>query len=901
MCLPVINGCFKWVTIVLLLATAIGCGRSPQIKPVAIDPATVSLWVPESQAKGSSAAVRWFQQTWPSVPVVSMEADPSDDHAAHGIVWIVPVTRPLSATVRDHLHHHIERGGRVLIWEVDPMVANAPWPTTDDLVPPILRAGGVRYGMTLTQVDAVRRSAKWSLPATPAVGILGRPERLTDPSGASMLDTPTRWIPFFQGTPANGTRTADVAGVYLHAIPGMDTIQWWGWLGVGYTPEHHPFLRAGLPALVNALQRGYFLVGTYPEQATFRAGELFRLHAGVATAQSTGEALRWLITLRMPDGEVVRRVASPSFTLEGDSVRVRELLNAGVVPAVSQVADRYTLSVAVKVAGAPDRVWDRQAFEVMALSVKPPDQPPEPQRVAGGRLVQGRTPVFVWGPDYEPGLVPESDRGWLQPAFFPGGQVVADLEQIAWVGANLISLRYGDISEAPQLRYVIETARRLDLRVQIRLPYWIWHQSRNESAARDAFVDALKLRTDPVIAQLDLTPEPWPGSPLPDDFGPAGWSQWWTEQYGDGVAEGGLEHPPGAVVRRFASDTFSRALGLAVRRLRSEPSAPLITLRYPMPVRDAMAQTPSPYLPEPGVGAVHLDFCSLTRAPLAEGPLIGGDEALVTSWLQGISNGRPLVWTGLGAALGSDSVDGAQALQTGYEALFALQVSGGLWTRFAATDGESQAPDAGFVVPGGAGQPMGVALRAVGTRVREYRATPPPWRGREAAAGVSWATRLNEWAPQYEQELARGQVEPIRPAGFGVSTLDAVPTRLADKPTGPFIGLNAEWGTITVGGDPVVRRPGQPWRVPVRQPVRLELINTGYSHWQTASETDTRGVGVRVTHEQDAPRTLAVVDTPPGERVRLTWTPPTAGRYILRPHWRGFDDFGERLIIEVEE
>ena len=208
--------------------------------------------------------------------------------------------------------------------------------------------------------------------------------------------------------------------------------------------------------------------------------------------------------------------------------------------------------------------------------------------------------------------------------------------------------------------------------------------------------------------------------------------------------------------------------------------------------------------------------------------------------------------------------------------------------------------DNGFTDPDGRWRPAGEALRRFNQRVRREATVPPSWTGRLVNRDQD-ARGLYGWLLKGAGEgLESGALEEVRPEGFGHNSYEAPVESVGGRPyldPAPWSWLNAEWGLLRAGTQVMERAQV----VKVRDPLELEVWNTGSARWINTKTRRLGAVWVRVLHPAGREEWLPVPETGPGQSSVLKWAPADAGDLSLRL-WSGEQGgFGEPLSLRIVE
>jgi len=701
---------------------------------------------------------------------------------------------------------------------------------------------------------------------------------------------PGRWIPLWQASDRAGGVRGDVAGLYV----GMDEERAfaWGWIGV--EPDR-AIRRAWTPMLretMARLQSRHFLMDMHMRDYVLEPGAFYTMQASHLSLAPDEGPLRYTLELLDEEQRMVRRIASPPVAQQQEHQKRTEL-NAGVVPAHEKAWTRYHVRVGLEEARGAQRLFDRAWYPIMVSAPDYETAPSERLRVSGARISLGRVPVFMMGVAYEPGFL---HQDWLSGSYFPPALIERDLDVLRDVGINAVSLTCHDVAQASQLRYVATLARERGIWILLRLPHAL-ERGVTDPDWLDAMVQALHLDRDPHVFALDLAPEGTAWLPDPEQA----WAAWLDEQ---GLELRKPDHD--GLYRRFASDQFSRRFGALVRALRDKGCQALLTARVGMNMDrlDLDAQT-WPLPRHVFSGAAHMDFF-----------ILEGDDYLMTEsardeatfWAacaRAAGEGRPVLWSGIGAPLGAspgekDYAYQASQIRAAFDVVFDTHAAGGFLRQYAPGAANPLHRDEGVVHMDRTWRTGMHEVRRIANALREYRIAPRPWDGREIAypAGPEgWMGLWNEWRAVYREERQAGRMEEARLVGWNQPSAEV---SIGEHARAPFDPMNAEWGRIEVDRIPRAYTPGVRVSMRFGERIRLELLNTGIAAWTASSPRTPRTVWVEALHEGGRPpQYLEVPYVASARSAWIEWNPPEAGVFTLQPHWLDIGSFGERLAVTV--
>jgi hypothetical protein len=744
-----------------------------------------------------------------------------------------------------------------------------------------------------------------------------------------------RWLPLAEAYDAGGQRCGWPASLMLEFPDGGPVVQW-GWVAVDPASENLDLSAALLSAAVRRLLGGHFLYRAGCDRHAFGPGEFLKVSARCARGFGRTEGLRMAAELIDERGIVQRRVVRSLDRSEADESKAVRL-DLGAAPGAISVPRMVTVRVQLEdLAGR--LAFDSVEQPVLLLPAVPAKNP-LPVSVVGSELRIDRTPLFLLGMNYVPvaaaaGGGREPAPHWLHPSVFDPLSLREDMERLKQVGVNALAIDYLDEEEAPQLRVVVEEARRIDQWLVIHMPCLNPLAPDADKARR--LIEAAGLAEERRILAFELAREPRLGGEAERTALDAPWRTWLQEQYGSidhaeqviGMPlwkrEGLVTGPPDEqlaadgphraaveVYRRFVDDHVSRRYGAACRFLKGLGCGQLVTARHGFGgTGQARADR---FLPiEPASGAAHLDFLSPVAWELYGPAEETAGAGFLSAYARGVSGGKPVVWlkAGCPANRSPTAVDlrnqarvyanmADMALRSHSSGFFGWAYAGGI------LPGEEN--DIGVVGPDGSWREAGDVFRNAARRLRGYRSAVPAWRGRafdRATDARGLSALWDAWRGTYGREVTAGTMEEARPVGHDVETknleiLAAGGARFGDP--APMALVNGEWGFVAVDGRALERSPGQEVSVPVRQRVRMELINTGPATWSPYEPNRSGTALVVARREGGGEDDVALKEVRSCGRAVVEWIPPDPGVWTLRPWLNRIGGFGEPLTVRVRE
>lgn len=714
-----------------------------------------------------------------------------------------------------------------------------------------------------------------------------------------------RWIPLYRLTDRDGDERGTAASLYIRPSDEGEALARWGWLGANAGDLRRAALQDMMGDLLDGLRRSRFLIQAGFDRYLYESGESFMVTARW-TGEPMGVPLRVNAELVDSSGRIVRRAVSAPYTDDRGTASHPVDIPLGVAPRVQDGEERFVLRIALEEMGGAGRVFDRveQTIKVASASAARGDAA-DWLRVSGPRITMGRIPIFLSGVHYEPFVYDgagERARGvarWLDADLFAPDRIRRDLQSMRVSGINAVALDYRGAAQAPHLRFVVGEIRDRGLWALIRYRPDGGPASLFDDASRDYF--SAHLEEDPAVFAMDV------GEVLQryafSDMAALGeaWTAWQTERSVD-VAPLPLhetyvrdELAPEEEVRyrRFADEYVSRRLGYLVRTLRSIGYRQLLCVLLDPGGDDWTDPESGVWLPvSQAAVAIHADVIAL------RGETLFGDEdrfldrGFAAIHARAVSDAKPVIWLQAGAPVldtPTDLEEQRRAVRLFHDLLFRTHTAGGFVHTFSPS---VRGRDYGQVNPDGAWRPVRDVYRHTANRLREPRALPSEWARREFdpyAHRGRYADLRQTWQDVYRGDIVSGRIEELRPAGFGKSSADPdVRAR-----------LNAEWGSMTLDGQPVKRAPGDAIRCAAGQTLRLELINTGPSIWVASRSGGDGAVWLVADRAEGRAQQLPLPQTPYGRRAQVSWTPTEPGVWTLRPQAQGGGSFGERLRVEV--
>ncbi|MEM7394874.1 MAG: hypothetical protein AAF492_21290, partial [Verrucomicrobiota bacterium] len=479
-----------------------------------------------------------------------------------------------------------------------------------------------------------------------------------------------------------------------------------------------------------------------------------------------------------------------------------------------------------------------------------------------------------------------------------------------------------------QLAYMLDETRNHQFHVILHLE--TLNPLRPDFQKAEALLEAIELKGRSDVVGLEIMRDAMLG-PYRDrmelDYH---WSEWIKEQYGSvrhaeavvdkplwTILEENLTGPVDqelitdgkhdtavAVYRRFVDDYISRKTGVVRRFLKSSGYTPLICIRGG-PSGNSIGVDHGKFPVDLASGSVHADLLLPSGLGLHGNLDRFYETGFLSAYARGVSGGKPILWAGLGVPMPGhpDEADreNQERVFMNHFLLATRTYAGGLITGSYADWGRT----AGILNPDGSLRPAGKSFRGFVHRLRDHKAIPREWKGREVdrfASARGFMGLWDAWRETYKQEIRDGQLQELRPLGFNTTTRNMPLKTLRGLPfdaPAPFQCANAEWGVIRNGEGFVPREYNQTVRVAPQSRLNLEWINTGAATWDASEETGDRTVWITAEHADRKPVRFEVPETGFGESVQIEWTPQDTGVWTLRGELKGVGAFGEPLHIEV--
>jgi hypothetical protein len=743
-----------------------------------------------------------------------------------------------------------------------------------------------------------------------------------------------RWIPLASARGSDGQETGWPASIFLEPA-GDGLVSAWGWVGLQPDAENLEGLKEILLEAAGRLYHGGFLYRTGIDRYSIGPRDELRARAGLRAGWTTAPPMRIVAEWRSGGGDILRRIVSEPMTgATPFQSLVGPPLSLGMAAPTRRASTDFTLRLSLE--DAPGKGWQYDVMDqpVKVLESPAPAPPAEWIVPTGSRFTQYKRPLFLLGLNYAPhgGWDPDGQRpaedAWLEPAGFDPDQLTRELQELSKQGVNALLVSYSSTSQAPQLEYFLEEAARFKLFVILRLTGWEDHQP-TATGILDR-LEAARIRNRSGVIALDPG---WPGMLGAGDRRnryDADWERWLREQYGSveqaervlGALwrwDGAITGPPDDVLwtdgghrhaviayRRFIEDHRSRAMGHIGRALRRQGYRQMLTASFAAGwPGDREFERKLPL--DPATGSAHLDFITLDAAGFSRSHAHVAAGAFYTVYARGMSDNKPVVWSGLeafGGPLTAQQAGQDLQLDSLFQMLLAGYAAGGFLASTMPPPGDPAAADTAMLNPAGLWRLAGNRVQTFTNRQRREKPTPPAGPGREIDRTANPRGFAAVWAKAVSSSAAAAPTSyaEVRPLYLGRRTTDIEPAALGGEPLdapGPMLHVNAEWGDIQIDGSHHARAPGEPVEVSARRTLTLELLNTGPATWSLSRARQNRTVWVEVGSEERRPQYIEIGTVPFGRSARLAWVASDPGVYVLRPFLWGSGGFGEPLRIIV--
>jgi hypothetical protein len=490
-------------------------------------------------------------------------------------------------------------------------------------------------------------------------------------------------------------------------------------------------------------------------------------------------------------------------------------------------------------------------------------------------------PLYVSGMDHA-----DYGSGWLRDPYYAPAQVERDLEQLAGLGINLVSIQTPPLREHRNLLDFLRRCARHGLYANLYMGQ-ASPLAFNETELRQ-YVETARLPGHAAVFAYDTVWEPG-NHVFKDDAArarwDAAWRAWIDERYGsleraekdwgvkarrdkDGAAVSpadawfrgdGEWRAQMAAYRRFMDTLTSRLWGRANRRLRELDPNHLVSFRQgnTLPYDFALS------------GPVkHIDFICPEGYSIHDTD--EGEDAIgfITRYVDFTAGGKPIVWSEFGMSVwdsGRMKVNPVAVQRQGnyskrfYRTGLAAGANGTAPWWWVGGYRVEERSDFGIVELDRAERPAARLIRDYGPRFKAPRDKPVPseWFtfDRDAHAGGYWRAAFSEGAAAYRAAAKAGKTLGVRSPGTGTDSANVPLVAVGNVPcdgTNPPKYLDAEFNRLEVfNADGVWQEAGNGAEITVSagRPVRARASvgNTQEAAWLLGAET----VGLSVREKND--------------------------------------------------
>ncbi len=877
----------------LLLTLATGCSLrseswedAPTLPDSAVRILTASGTTPSESQRAATAILR---KAFPGATAQSLEqfvtAGPT--LRRDGVVLIVPNVRELSPETWIALTNHIARGGLTLFWGLDP--AQAPGNAACEMLRPATEFYSFST-RTLSGIPAGQlTSAKPVLMQSPFL----RPTGIGGTSAAQQ-----RWIPLAEAHGAGDVVQGWPASLRI-AMSENAPLRAWGWIGWDPDAAHATTQRALLQTAAARLHQRQFLLRAGLDRHALETNEPINIAAQIAVAPASRGPWRVAAEMENEQGAVARRVAetlapdapvslvSTTLFLGASARRIdqptRALLRIALLDSVTgQTLDTIRQPLRLRPESSAARAADDERIGTR-----------------GSSFTLGRRPVSLIGLRYS-SRAAAPYRNALDPAIFDFALLRSDLRRFRDASVNTIVIPYPDLAYAPQLRILLDELRAYSIWGLIELPALSpWNPDWARAAEQLAALQLAPRHRILAISPGRIAP---PRAGEETDRLNAAWAQWIVEQYGStehAAARLGTDPQtisPASLWNRDAE--FPPPLRIAARRFLDDFIA-----RHYRDCRTLLRESgwtglftaPAGTTLDPAAGVYLLDFVSLDAAALD--PDDPDRTAFYTAYARAVSAGKPVLWLNLSSAMPyppsrDDLHTQAGHLDASLRAVIRAHAAGVVLSAFFGGPLGPDQTDSGLITPDGAWRPGGEVFRS---RIQDWRHEQfsiPPWRGLEVDT-VNAPDGLPGLYAHTQTSASADPLAEMRPIGWDRFSTETPLVSLAGDPLDapePLKFFNAQW----------MLSPESRTNLNARQPVQLELLNTGLARWSPSVTGVVGAVWISAERSGARPLILPIRETPPGERARAAWIPGDSGTWTLRPFVFPDTPFGEPLHIEIK-
>ncbi len=640
-------------------------------------------------------------------------------------------------------------------------------------------------------------------------------------------DQKWRFLPLVDAVAQDGRARGHAAWLLLnHAPPYAGSV--FACLGVNDPAFlHTPAALALVQSLASRLRTGVFLREAGAEHFAYWPGEAIQLGADVQNLGLARQSVVLRMMVRDAEDNVVLSETTALDLPPRENHRWEKLSITAGAP-----GSTYRVSTALL---HESTVLDQIEHEIHVLDTAAPAQD-QFLTVRGNNFYLGDHPWYPVGVNFWPLYVSGMHHedywaGWLQRRYYDPALVEEDLERMAAIGINLVSIQSPDPKFYRNLLDFICRCRKHDIYVNLYCGLASPLAFR-EKELRD-FLATARLADNPTIMAYDTIWEP--GNYVFQGDRRAewdeAWREWVVEQYGSleaaeadwGVAgrrdaEGRLISPPDehfsndgpwrtmmAAYRRFMDDLTSSRWNRAHRRLRELDPNHLVSFRQGNTLPHDFVFTGTPK---------HIDFIcpeGYSIPPTDDGYYAAG---FITKYVHFTTGGKPIVWSEFGqsvwnAATMSPSSARIDEVSKYHEMFYRMALESGAngtipwWWPGGYREGERS--DFGIANPDGSPRPAAQLIAQYGPQLKSARQWPAAtvWfdMDRDAHAGGYWYASFHSGRDAYRRAVEAGEQLGIRTAGSGTTSANTPLVAVGNRPcTGknPPKYLNAEFNWLLV-------------------------------------------------------------------------------------------------------
>ena len=637
-----------------------------------------------------------------------------------------------------------------------------------------------------------------------------------------------RWVPVVDAVDGDGERRGSAVWLLVnHVFPFRRSV----FVGVGINDQalvKHRHVSSALASAARRIAEGVFLAEAGSRHFAYWPGEEVELGATVRNFSKAPATVDVVVTVTQRESGTV------AFRRKG-SVRPAPDDSASVSFRWTPPAGQGTeFTVSTELLRADGTVADRITHGLGLLDASPAPAD-EFVTVRGGDFyLRGRKwyPVGVnfWAL-YVSGLEHQDFwRGWLDPAFYDPEEAEKDLERMAALGMNMVSIQMEPVANVRNLLDFLRRCGKHDIKVNGFLgaasPLGF-----DEGKVR-TYIEGGRLASNPNLFAYDTIWEPgnWVFRGDKRRSWDREWEAWIVERYGSlenaetdwGVpvprADGEVTSPGDrqfrqdgpwrvlmAAYRRFMDDLMSRKWNAATRRLRAIDPNHLVSFRQGNTLPHDFTLTATPK---------HIDFICPEGYSITHSDDGYNAAGFITRYVHFTTLGKPILWSEFGKSVwdrGRMKPDAhAIEVQADYhDLLYRMVLEAGAngtapwWWPGGYRVGERS--DFGICNPDGTPRPAAVLARKYGPGIKTSRTYPEPteWLtiDRDSDAGGYWRLAFGAGAEAYRSAVAAGRNLGVRTKGTGTTSADTPLVAVGNVPyrgSNPPKYLNAEFNWLQV-------------------------------------------------------------------------------------------------------